>query len=164
VLGTAFVGVKSYEYWTKLTRYTVVATDPATKAQHVYDGRAVRPVRPGDADVQIRGRRTTVGAGFNIHTFGPADLPPAGEESFTVPLKGATLTSYGPWKNVVYACYFALTGVPGVHVLGGLVAVAVLLGRAARGRLAGPAVEYVALYWYFVDAVWVVLFPLLYLV
>jgi cytochrome c oxidase subunit 3 len=72
--------------------------------------------------------------------------------------------TYGPWKNVFYACYFTLTGVHGLHVLGGIVALGLLLGHALRGRLLPAHTEYVGLYWHFVDLVWIFLFPLLYLI
>jgi cytochrome c oxidase subunit III len=72
--------------------------------------------------------------------------------------------TYGPWKNIFYACYFATTGVHGLHVLGGIVAIALLLGHAIRGKLLAPHTEYVGLYWHFVDLVWIFLFPLLYLI
>ena len=31
-----------------------------------------------------------------------------------------------PWKNIFFACYFTLTGVHGVHVLGGMVPIMIL--------------------------------------
>ena len=49
-------------------------------------------------------------------------------------------------------------------VLGGMVALAILLGHALRGKLLPAHTEYVGLYWHFVDLVWIFLFPLLYLV
>jgi len=168
LLGGAFLAIKGYEYAAKLTRYTIVATAPPTGTRYAYDGRADRIVRAGDADVTLVGHRAPVGTGFDVHAVAQTDVARLAEggaepRGYTIPLAGATWTSYGPWKNVVFASYFALTGAHVAHVLGGLVAVLVLLTRAARGRLKGPAAEYVALYWYFVDGVWVVLFPMLYL-
>ena len=72
-----------------------------------------------------------------------------------------------PWGNLWASCYFAMTGFHALHVLGGLVAFAVMLAMAARGKF-GPEhagfVENTGLYWHFVDIVWIFLFPLLYLV
>ena len=67
------------------------------------------------------------------------------------------------------ATYFLLTGVHLLHVAGGLVVnVRLLLVRPSRWTAeAGTVVnrlEAVALYWYFVDAVWLMLVVLLYLV
>ena len=64
-----------------------------------------------------------------------------------------------------WAFYFTMTGLHGLHVLGGVVANAALWIAALRGRLQPIAhrVEFAGLYWHFVDVVWIFLFPLLYL-
>lgn len=64
------------------------------------------------------------------------------------------------------ATFFTLTGFHGLHVLAGLCALATLLGVALSGRLDAikPAgFEAVSMYWHFVDAVWVVIFTVVYL-
>jgi cytochrome c oxidase subunit 3 len=66
--------------------------------------------------------------------------------------------------NVATAFFYLLTGVHGVHVLGGLVAWARAAARARRGT--EPArvrlgVELCAMYWHFLLVVWVALFALL---
>jgi cytochrome c oxidase subunit 3 len=72
--------------------------------------------------------------------------------------------NYGPWKNIFYSCYFALTAVHGVHVLGGMIPISILMIQAARGKIFAHHTEYTGLYWHFVDLVWIFLFPLLYLI
>jgi cytochrome c oxidase subunit III len=72
--------------------------------------------------------------------------------------------NYMPWKNIFYSCYFALTGVHGIHIFGGMIPIFILMVQAMRGRLLPASTEYVGLYWHFVDLVWIFLFPLLYLV
>ena len=66
-----------------------------------------------------------------------------------------------------FSLYFGITGLHGVHVIGGIVALFWILKRANKGEF-GPQfftpVEMVGLYWHFVDLVWIYLFPLLYLV
>jgi cytochrome c oxidase subunit 3 len=61
--------------------------------------------------------------------------------------------------------FFALTGLHGLHVLAGLVALGVLLARDVRRWK--PANEHslgaATLYWHFVDAVWVLLYATFYL-
>src|SRR3989338_681025 len=71
-----------------------------------------------------------------------------------------------PSTNVFWSCYFAMTGLHALHVLGGIVFNLWILAQTMR-----PAVwirkshflELGGLYWHFVDIVWIFLFPLLYL-
>ncbi len=72
--------------------------------------------------------------------------------------------NYMPYKNIFFACYFTLTAVHGVHVLGGMIPLFILLVQAMRGKMFPKHTEYVGLYWHFVDLVWIFLFPLLYLI
>jgi cytochrome c oxidase subunit 3 len=72
--------------------------------------------------------------------------------------------TYGPWKNIFFASYFTLTGIHGLHVVGGIVALGILLIQSLRGKVFAAHTEYVGLYWHFVDLVWIFLFPLLYLI
>ncbi|MBI4180097.1 heme-copper oxidase subunit III [bacterium] len=62
--------------------------------------------------------------------------------------------------------YYTMTGLHGLHVLGGIFFNSYILYQGVRGRLSArrcERVEYAGIYWHFVDLVWVVLFPLLYL-
>jgi heme/copper-type cytochrome/quinol oxidase subunit 3 len=68
--------------------------------------------------------------------------------------------------NLFGSTFFTLTGFHGLHVLGGLVALGALLGLTLDGRLSEvkpSGFESVAIYWHFVDAVWVVIFAVVYL-
>ena len=61
--------------------------------------------------------------------------------------------------------FFTLTGFHGLHVFIGLCALAILLGAALTGRLnyiKPEGFEAVTMYWHFVDAVWVVIFAIVY--
>jgi cytochrome c oxidase subunit 3 len=87
------------------------------------------------------------------------------EKEYKIPIAHISQDiTYGPWKNIFYSCYFITTGVHGLHVVGGIVALFLLLGHAVRGKILPPHTEYVGLYWHFVDLVWIFLFPLLYLI
>jgi cytochrome c oxidase subunit 3 len=60
--------------------------------------------------------------------------------------------------------FYLLTGLHALHVLGGLVPLAIVTGHAQAGRYSPevhPGVRYCAIYWHFLDAVWLVLFVLL---
>jgi len=62
--------------------------------------------------------------------------------------------------------FYSLTVFHAVHVLAGLVALAVLLPGAFSGRLVSgraSTVRLSAMFWHFVDAVWVVMFVAVYL-
>jgi heme/copper-type cytochrome/quinol oxidase subunit 3 len=62
------------------------------------------------------------------------------------------------------AMYFTLTGLHALHVAGGAMAnVWMMAGRRADARVTAGRARALALYWLFVDAVWVVIFTLFYL-
>jgi cytochrome c oxidase subunit 3 len=65
-----------------------------------------------------------------------------------------------------YVLYFVMTGLHGVHMIAGI-GVLLALARESRPARAGideRQVEVAALYWHFVDIVWIFLYPLIYLV
>ena len=75
----------------------------------------------------------------------------------------------GPATNNFLGLYFAMTGLHAAHLLGGILVVAHLMGpgrrmRASEHRRFAQRVRIAALYWHFVDAVWISLFVVLYLV
>jgi cytochrome c oxidase subunit 3 len=71
-----------------------------------------------------------------------------------------------PGAEEFFALYFLMTGLHGVHMLFGIATLAVLATGAGRERAWARTrqVEVAALYWHFVDVVWIFLYPLLYLV
>jgi cytochrome c oxidase subunit 3 len=107
---------------------------------------------------------------INVHTYTIPGDKAAGkevEEEKKYDIDAANVndsTWYGPQKNIFFSCYFALTGVHGLHVVGGIVPLSFLLIQAIRGKFFAPHTEYVGLYWHFVDLVWIFLFPLMYLI
>lgn len=75
-------------------------------------------------------------------------------------------TDFTLQSNAYGSLFFTITGLHGLHVLGGLGMVAFVLVRNWLGHFNErryQAVENVALYWHFVDAVWIVIFTSLYL-
>jgi len=73
-----------------------------------------------------------------------------------------------PGTNTFLAIYFTLTGLHGLHVIGGMVVNAYLLGPGSKMWHTNPQqftnrVEAAGLFWHFVDLVWIFLFPVLYL-
>jgi heme/copper-type cytochrome/quinol oxidase subunit 3 len=74
----------------------------------------------------------------------------------------------GPWASTYYAIYYTLTGLHGLHIVGGMVVMAYFIGPGARLWKRNPdqfanRIEATGLYWHFVDLVWIFLFPVLYL-
>lgn len=73
-----------------------------------------------------------------------------------------------PSTNAYTSAFFLATGFHGLHVIGGLVAFLLVLGRTylARTFTHEQAVNAVATsyYWHFVDLVWIVLFGVIYFV
>ena len=69
--------------------------------------------------------------------------------------------------QIYFSIYFLMTGLHGIHVLGGIGAFIWLLVCARRGDFDGghfTRVDMVALYWHLVDLIWIYLFLLLYLI
>jgi heme/copper-type cytochrome/quinol oxidase subunit 3 len=73
-----------------------------------------------------------------------------------------------PRTNNFYAIYYTLTGLHGLHVIGGMAVNAYFWGPGAKLWHTNPTwftnrVENSGLFWHFVDLVWIFLFPTLYL-
>jgi heme/copper-type cytochrome/quinol oxidase subunit 3 len=73
-----------------------------------------------------------------------------------------------PSASTFDAIYFTLTGLHGLHILGGVIVMLYLLGPGASLWQRNPGqftnrIEFTGLYWHFVDLVWIFLFPVLYL-
>jgi len=70
-----------------------------------------------------------------------------------------------PWSGIEESVYYLTTGMHGLHVILGMLVALFMIYRAAGGAYLGDdePVEYFGLYWHFVDIVWVLLFPLFYL-
>jgi len=73
-----------------------------------------------------------------------------------------------PAHSTFTAIYFTLTGLHGIHILGGMVVMLYFLGPGTKLWKKNPdqftnRIEFTGLYWHFVDLVWIFLFPVLYL-
>jgi cytochrome c oxidase subunit 3 len=67
----------------------------------------------------------------------------------------------GAGSNASYSFLLAISGLHGVHVLGGVVALVVIAIRALNSSTrsySSVPLEIVATYWHFVDALWIYLF------
>ncbi len=73
-----------------------------------------------------------------------------------------------PATNNFYGIYFTITGLHGLHIIGGIAVLLYFLISSKKmheqnPRLLATRIEAVGLYWHFVDLVWIFLFPALYL-
>jgi heme/copper-type cytochrome/quinol oxidase subunit 3 len=94
--------------------------------------------------------------------FGLIFLSGQGYEWRNLILNGTMIST-----NLFGTTFFTLTGFHGLHVIIGLIMLSIVLGMTLSGRLTSPqsadGVFTISLYWHFVDAVWVVIFSLIYL-
>lgn len=68
--------------------------------------------------------------------------------------------------NEFFMFYFALTGAHFLHFLGGMIALIAIFVLSFRNRVDGDfygKIEAVGLYWHMVDLLWILIFPLLYI-
>lgn len=72
-----------------------------------------------------------------------------------------------PKAPLFFSLYFMMTGLHGIHVLGGMAVISWLLIRSNKGHFNSEyytPVELGGIYWHLVDLIWIYLFPLLYLI
>ena len=73
----------------------------------------------------------------------------------------------GTNPHVFFSIYFMMTGLHGLHVLGGMVAIFIMWIKTIKGHFSSEyytPVENTGLYWHLVDLFWIYIFPLLYLI
>ncbi len=73
--------------------------------------------------------------------------------------------TFTPQVNAYSSLFYTITGLHGLHVLAGLTALAVIQVRAWLGHFSSRrylGVQVVALYWHFVDVVWLFVFAIVY--
>lgn len=78
-----------------------------------------------------------------------------------------TTVNFSMSSHAFGSAFFVMTGFHGLHVLGGLVVMVVVLGRSTSSAFEGidatTSVEVTSYYWHFVDVVWLWLFATLFL-
>jgi cytochrome c oxidase subunit 3 len=71
-----------------------------------------------------------------------------------------------PAAQIFFALYWIMTAIHAIHLTIGLGLVGRLLVSGALGRVQlreNPQIEVAALYWHLVDIIWIILYPLIYL-
>ena len=77
-------------------------------------------------------------------------------------------SAFVPKHSTYFSTYFMITGLHGLHVLGGVLVFCFLWGPGAALYRKNPEhlanrVEVAGLFWHFVDLIWIFVFPLFYL-
>jgi len=157
-LAGVFMVVKYFEYSSKLHHYQVEFLAPQT-----IDGKEV---------MLVTGHNVVDKEGADVVTIEPdshggdatATHAPISIERTNI----KRVTNFGPKHSTFLAVYFTLTGLHGLHIVGGMVVILYLILAADRIWKWNPEkmvnrVECTGLYWHFVDLVWIFLFPILYL-
>jgi cytochrome c oxidase subunit 3 len=125
-------------------------------------------------DVELGGRRLATALLAGTAALGMVFLALHGVEYVSEYheglIPGLRFTHAGPHAPAVelfYCLYFFITGFHSLHVMIGVVLMATMGWMTWRGRL-GPSyvtpLENAALYWHFVDIVWIFVYPMIYLV
>lgn len=72
-----------------------------------------------------------------------------------------------PWDGVYGGVFFMMTGMHALHVLSGIFLILVVWNRGRKGDFSAErhwGVEGTALYWHYVDVIWIIFYPALYLI
>ncbi|UCC81144.1 MAG: cytochrome c oxidase subunit 3 family protein [Candidatus Zixiibacteriota bacterium] len=73
----------------------------------------------------------------------------------------------GSNPHIFFSVYFMMTGLHGIHVIAGMIAISWVMRKTIQGKLSSEyytPMELTGLYWHLVDMIWIFLFPLLYLI
>ena len=79
---------------------------------------------------------------------------------------GPALLKLPDGEKIFYGLYYSMTGLHGLHVLAGIIALSITLDFVRREKITSTdfnKLENVGLYWHLVDIIWIFLLPLLYL-
>jgi cytochrome c oxidase subunit 3 len=71
-----------------------------------------------------------------------------------------------PWDGVFGAVFFGMTGMHALHVLSGVIFILIVWNNGRKGHYSAErhwAVEACAVWWHYVDLIWVFFYPALYL-
>jgi len=78
-----------------------------------------------------------------------------------------TLVNGEPGLNIFFGLYYVITGLHGLHVIIGMILLAISLVLVWLGKIDGSRFSMLdnsGLYWHLVDLIWIFVFPLFYLV
>ncbi len=86
-------------------------------------------------------------------------------------LAGVVIFEWGghikPWDGVFGAVLFGMTGMHALHVLSGVIFILLIWWNGRKGHFSAErhwGVEACAIYWHYVDLIWIFFYPALYLI
>ena len=168
VFAFGFMGVKSVEYNSKWKHGLLWAGQFDPHLEHgdstheISETEAAGEMEPGVEE------GTVVPANPDVSAIPPSAVGPSG---LAVPEEHVAeedeIVAQPANAQTFFSIYFLMTGLHGIHVLGGIGAFFWLLWCTHRGDFDSghfTRVDMVALYWHLVDLIWIYLFLLLYLI
>ncbi|NNJ26189.1 cytochrome c oxidase subunit 3 [Alienimonas chondri] len=176
LLACLFLGIKAYEYSGKFEHDLLPGRVPETAEMARYKVLAategiLADLPPADQEtVKDRGVRD---AANTLASFIRNENPEAPALAGAVDSFHDSHTGAGRWlpevevipgANLWLSTYFLITGLHAVHVIVGILLLAIPLLAWNLSRAWFPFLENAALYWHFVDLVWIFLFPTVYLI
>jgi cytochrome c oxidase subunit III len=169
----AFLGIKSKEYNDKFIHYAIRGADGKEITGHIKGDPRFLTLKKLQAKkvetIEFAADPAKDAKGHVTKEAKADEKAHHGEHEFkSIKVSDLTyLSSYVPSHNTYFAIYFTLTGLHGLHVLGGAIVLSYILlfGRMWRENpeRVTNRVEVAGLFWHFVDLVWIFLFPVLYL-
>jgi heme/copper-type cytochrome/quinol oxidase subunit 3 len=140
-LAAAFLAIQAITASHLLSHETVVT------ASTVYDGRVIH-----HGDFRIDGVQMPLPNAFDVNRYVRPMFANEDRQGID-PKQIRVAANYGPSRNNYFACYFLVTVAHAVHVIGGLAALAWLMGRTRKGTATAAQTRVVTLYWQFVNGV-----------
>ena len=161
LLGVLFLGIKAFEYAGKIERDLL----PGRVAETDELARAKLLGLLGDVPDSAAGDAAALGEEIRLREPDAAGLANITEEFEAAhPSVHLPDVSVIPRGNLFASTYFLITGLHAIHVIVGLVLFLVAFCAIGLDGRWFNYVENSALYWHFVDLVWIFLFPLIYIV
>jgi cytochrome c oxidase subunit 3 len=152
VFGTAFLGVKAYEYKTKIDHHLFPGPN------FIIPGSPSDPHAAESAGHQAEGHGAARGSDYEELRKASTVDGVLDQEKFS--------RNQGHFQ-LAFVLYFFITGVHAFHMIIGIVIISIFAVLMRIGWFSGHGqtqTEVLGLYWHFVDIVWVFLYPLLYLI
>ncbi len=166
-----FLGIKTVEYKDKFSHYYVKLNDGTELNGHIentplfWNLKKLNDRKITEFKIHADAPKDEHGNAVEHHAEGNAE---AHGERVIKTADVAKLECWGPWRSTYLAIYFTLTGLHGLHVIGGALVIFYIWAPGAKMWKTDPErytnrVEVSGLFWHFVDLVWIFLFPVLYL-